>query len=184
MDIGLQHYPITDYSSAIDPRNIGGGRASASGALIHTTAGANSRAWLSAGSAIVGTPASCDELIGRNGQADIICPHGYFPYHAGRSNAWINGEWCRGDKVSRLLLGYELECLDDQVVTFAQIDSLSQRICAAARLYGWRWPFLIYGHYGVAEPPGRRSDPRNLDWGGFMGRLYVSARAMDIPGLA
>jgi N-acetyl-anhydromuramyl-L-alanine amidase AmpD len=183
MEIGLQYYPRIDISRATSSRVTHIGRAHPAGTLVHTTGGADSRAWLTGGSAASGAPASCDELIRRDGTALIICPSGSYPYHAGQSSAWINGEWKHGNAVSEALIGYELECLDDQTPTYAQIDSLSQRICVAARRYGWRWPFVIYGHYGIAEPAGRRSDPRYLDWGSFMGRLYVSARAMDVPGL-
>lgn len=85
--------------------------------------------------------------------------------------------------MSQLLQGVELECLDTETPTYAQIDSLAQLVVYLAGQYGWRWPFLIYGHYAVARPLGRRSDPVNFDWGGLMGRLYVRSLDAGIAGL-
>lgn len=85
--------------------------------------------------------------------------------------------------MSQKLLGIELECLDTQQTTFEQYDSLAELIVERANHYGWRWPFIILGHYAVARPLGRRSDPVNYDWGWLMGRLYVRARLANIPGM-
>jgi hypothetical protein len=73
--------------------------------------------------------------------------------------------------------------LDEQSPTFEQLDSLAELIVERAGHYGWRWPFIILGHYAVARPHGRRSDPVNFDWGWFAGRLYVRAYAGQVPGL-
>jgi hypothetical protein len=86
--------------------------------------------------------------------------------------------------VSELLLGYELECLWAEQPSYEQIDSLAEQVVLDAAQYAWRWPFILFGHYGVAIPAGRRSDPWLFDWGGFMGRLYVRAHAAGIGGLA
>lgn len=85
--------------------------------------------------------------------------------------------------MSQVLLGVELECLDNQEITFEQYDSLGQLIVQLAGEHGWRWPFIIYGHYAVARPLGRRSDPVNFDWGWLMGRVYVRAVLAGVPGL-
>jgi len=183
VEIGLHDYPTLDLSINCDARVTDTRRAAPAGALIHTTSGLSSAAWLLGESADRGTPASCGELIRRNGAVVIICPENRYPYHAGRSRARIDGREYTGDQVSEILFGWEIECLDIEIPTYEQVDSLAQRICVRARQYQWRWPFVILGHYSVAIPVGRRSDPRGLDWGGFMGRLYVHARAQDIPGL-
>lgn len=83
-----------------------------------------------------------------------------------------------------MLFGIELECAWSEQPTFEQIDSCAEEIVFRARQYQWRWPFVIEGHYGVALPQGRRSDPWLLDWGSFMGRLFVRSQAGLIPGLA
>lgn len=86
--------------------------------------------------------------------------------------------------MSELLLGYELEATWAQDVTYEQYDSLAEQIVLDALHYGWRWPFILIGHYGVAIPAGRRSDPWLFDWGSLMGRLYVRAAAASVGGLA
>lgn len=88
-----------------------------------------------------------------------------------------------GNEVSELLVGIELECLDSQLPTYAQYDSLADLIIYLAGLYDWRWPFILYGHYAVARPLGRRSDPVNFDWGELMGRLYLRAKLAGVAGL-
>jgi len=82
-----------------------------------------------------------------------------------------------------LLLGVELEALDTELVTWQQIDSLAELLVSDPLHQGWRWPYYLRGHYDVALPMGRRSDPKGLDYGALMGRLYVRARAAGVGGL-
>jgi N-acetyl-anhydromuramyl-L-alanine amidase AmpD len=180
---GTGDYDYVDNSGSIDSRNIGDGRPSPIGALLHTTSGYSSLDWLLSGSARVGTPASADYLIDRNGTQHRLCPDGYYPYHAGKSALTYANRLYQGDEVSALLIGIELECADKQNCTFPQLDSLSSLIVRLSSQYGWRWPYVIFGHYEVALPVGRRSDPLGFDWGSFMGRLYVRSRAAGIGGL-
>jgi hypothetical protein len=100
----------------------------------------------------------------------------------GKSEVWLD-RWYRGDAASEILVGWELECLDTQAPTWQQIDSLAEGIVALTPAYGWRWPFVLFGHGGEAIPVGRRSDPRHLDWGALMGRLYVRSLAAGVPGM-
>lgn len=183
-DALLKRYPYIDISGRASPLVSGIRRASPIGALIHSTDGTNSEAWLTGGSAATGKPASANYLIGRNGERSKICKDGRYPYHAGQSRCIIGGKWVYDNKVSELLLGYELECLWAESPTYEQIDSLAEQIVANALQYGWRWPFVMFGHYGVAVPAGRRSDSWLFDWGSLMGRLYVRAAAAGIGGLA
>jgi len=73
--------------------------------------------------------------------------------------------------------------MDNQYPTFAQFDSLAELIVERAGHYGWRWPFIILGHYAVARPQGRRSDPVNTDWGWLIGRVYIRAKTAGVAGL-
>ncbi len=175
-------YVRTDYSancalSVSHPRS-----SNPAGCLIHTTSGTDSLSWLAGGSADAGTPAGADALIRRNGDQFILTKPDRFAYHAGNSYVYLNGDNF-GDEVSELLIGIELECLVDQAPTYEQYDSLGELVVLYSHLWGWRWPFIIYGHYAVARPLGRRSDPVNFDWGSFMGRLYVHSVAGKVPGL-
>jgi N-acetyl-anhydromuramyl-L-alanine amidase AmpD len=183
MQIGLQYYLVVDYSPTCDDRVTHSRRANPTGALIHSTGGVNSRDWLLSGSAASGTPASANELIGRSGEVSIICPTNRYPYHAGKSRAFIGGKWLAGDQVSETFYGWEIEQQWAELPTYQQIDSLAQRIVEIGIQYAWRWPYIILGHYGVATPIGRKTDPWLFDWGSLMGRLYVTARAHYVPGL-
>lgn len=180
---GLRNYSLFDHSAAVNALNIGVGRPCVIGALIHTTNGADSLHWLITGSADAGRPASADYLISRDGTRHRICPRGYFPYHAGVSQLAYNGFVYRGDEVSRLLLGIELESRENELVTWPQIDSLAELVVSDPLAQGWRWPYYVRGHYDVARPLGRRSDPLGFDWGALAGRLYVRARASGVGGL-
>lgn len=183
MSNGLPHYGTIDVSSTTDPIVTDYRRISSIGTCIHTTSGANSLDWLSGGSAKAGNPASADYLIGRIGERYKICPEGRYPYHAGESVLAYNNRVYRGNEVSQLLMGVELECRDFEYVTWQQIDSLAELIVSDPLARGWRWPYYLVGHYEVARPIGRRSDPQGLDWGALMGRLYVRAQAAGIGGL-
>lgn len=88
-----------------------------------------------------------------------------------------------GNEVSQLLIGVELEALDNQLVTYEQTDQLAQLIVHLSLSFAWRWPYYLWGHYEVARPVGRRSDPQGLDWGGLMGRLYLHSKNAGVAGL-
>lgn len=180
----FHRYSYNDISRRASTRVSGIRRLSPVGALIHCTDGANSEAWLIGGSAERGKPASANYLIGRSGSRLKLCADDRYPYHAGEARAIIGGKWYYDDQISQLLLGYELEARWSEAVTYEQYDSLAEQIIIDAVRYLWRWPFILQGHYGVAIPAGRRSDPWLFDWGSLMGRLYVRAHAAGIGGLA
>jgi N-acetyl-anhydromuramyl-L-alanine amidase AmpD len=182
MDV-LSRYNYIDDSGGIDPRNIGDRRPSPVGALIHTTFGFNSIDWLLRGAAQSGSPASADYLIDRDGTQHQLTPVGFYPYHAGQSRLIYNNRLYQGDEISALLLGIELECADNQQCTYQQHDSLADLIVHKGIDYGWRWPYYLLGHYEVAIPVGRRSDPLGIDWGSLMGRLYLRAHTIGVGGL-
>lgn len=152
------------------------------GCCIHTSGGTSSLEWLSGGSCKAGSPAGADALIQRDGTRYILTDAKRFAYHAGVSYVYNQGP-LYGDEVSEAYFGIELECTDDQAPTYEQYDSLAELVALLALVWGWRWPYTIYGHYAVARPLGRRSDPVNFDWGAFMGRLYVHSLSNKVPGL-
>lgn len=181
---GFSDYRVFDNSGTADARNFGDSRPSVVGTLVHTTSGTDSLYWLTRGSAASGNPASCDYLIERDGTRHRITPRGKYPYHAGKSSWTYNGATYVGDQVSARLLGVELENRDSEYCTDAQLDSLAELIVLEGIDRGWRWPYYVLGHYEVARPMGRRSDPQGFLWGNFMGRLYARAVAANVPGLA
>jgi N-acetyl-anhydromuramyl-L-alanine amidase AmpD len=179
---GLPIYDRSDVTADTDFRVWGHRANRPRGSLIHTTSGINSRKWLQGGSAQSGTPASADALIDRAGtQYILVGPEGY-AYHAGKSQLQLE-RLLVNNQVSEALCGIELECLDNQEPTYAQYDSLAALMLWYAGLYNWRWPLVYYGHYSVARPIGRRSDPVNFNWGALAGRIYIRALAAKLPGL-
>jgi len=154
-----------------------------SGTLIHSSSGLSSLSWLQGGSANAGKPAGADYLIARNGSRYKITGEGLAAYHAGASIAYINGRRFTNDMVSAALIGVELEQYQEQQITYEQFDSLAELIVQLSDVFSWRWPYTILGHYEVARPIGRRSDPVNFPWGDFVGRLYSHAKGAGVPGL-
>jgi hypothetical protein len=73
--------------------------------------------------------------------------------------------------------------LDTEYCTYSQHDSLAALVVELGIDNGWRWPYYLLGHYEVARPLARRSDPQGFLWGDFLGRLYARARAANVPGL-
>lgn len=110
-------------------------------------------------------------------------PKGMAAYHAGKSAAIIQGRQFQGDQISALLIGVEVEQLGLQAWTYEQLDSFAELLTQLSVVYSWRWPYTILGHYEVALPEGRRSDPLGLDWGQLMGRLYARSLQAQVPGL-
>lgn len=180
---GLPYYSTIDVSGTTDPLVTDNRRISSIGTCIHTTSGTDSLDWLAGGSAKAGNPASADYLIRRDGIRYKITPPGRYAYHAGRSILAYNNAVYRDDEVSQLLIGVELENQDFTYVTWQQVDSLAELVVSDPLACGWRWPYYLIGHYEVARPIGRRSDPQGLDWGSLMGRLYIRAKTAGIGGM-
>lgn len=176
-------YNTSDLTASCDSRVYFASRVVPVGTLVHTTFGVSSAAWLLGGSAQDGQAASADYLIDRRGQRIKICPDGFRPYHAGSSQYEVRGRWLRGDELSAALLGVELECSPSQSCTWHQLNSLAELIVHLSDAFSWRFPYYVLGHYEVARPYGRRSDPHGFDWGDFMGRLIYQARLRGAPGI-
>ncbi len=144
------------------------------GFLLHTTDGRNSLAWLQGASAAAGKPASADFLITRLGKILRLVPRGAHSYHAGvcRWGGRIDG----ANEVSRLFVGIEVENADSagEEPTEMQHRAVAALLLAAASKYGWS-PLRGFGHYGLAYPMGRRSDPHAWDWG-YMAWLMAHAQ--------
>ena len=181
---GLPYYGVSDISDSVVPANYAVGRPSVVGTCIHTTGGTNSIHWLTSGAAASGNPASADYLISRNGQIYKLGKEGRYPYHAGQSSFKIRGVTYTGDQLSSVLLGIEIEQVGSQICTLAQNQATAQIIVQSGIAFYWRWPYYVLGHYEIATPTGRRSDPCGFEWGDFMGQLLAYARAYNIPGVS
>lgn len=175
-------YLEQDLSGSTNPAVYDTRLSSPIGTLMHTTSGINSGAVLQGLPVAQGDLRSAHVLIQRSGARQIIVRSDHCAYHSGRT--WfpaINGN--RMDGANEVLLGIELECLDTQAPTVYQYDSAAEYITDEATLWAWRWPFVLYGHYGLAIPVGRRSDPIRFDWGAFMGFLYTHSVSKHLGGI-
>jgi N-acetyl-anhydromuramyl-L-alanine amidase AmpD len=143
------------------------------GVLIHTSDGRSSQAYLQGGSIAAGHPASADFLITRLGRIIRLVPRGMMSYHAGVT-IW-QGKLDTVNRASRSLVGIELENYDSQgeIPTSYQHAAVAGLCLVAASYYNWS-PFIAYGHYGIAQPMGRRSDPHQFNWG-YMAWLMAHA---------
>jgi N-acetyl-anhydromuramyl-L-alanine amidase AmpD len=150
------------------------------GAMLHTTAGVNSEAWLLGGSLASGKGASADYLVRRDGTVIRLVGKRMHSYHAGVCR--YEGVIDTNNVVSRRYVGIEIENDDarGQIPTVAQHEAVAGLLSEVADEYVWS-PLHVIGHYGYAHPMGRRSDPRGWDWG-FMFWLmaFPSARTMLI----
>lgn len=179
----IKRYATLDVRSATSARVIGSRRFKPVGACIHNTDGSNSLAWLQGSSANAGRPASADCLVSKSGQRYLLTGPSNYAYHAG-TTATVGGPFLIGpDMANHYLLGIELEYRSLEGPTFEQVDSCAEQLIDWAIYWGWRWPLVIFGHYGLAVPIGRRSDPFLLDWGSLMGRLYLRAQTANLAGL-
>lgn len=178
----LAEYRRSDHSYLSDIRVRDHRHAGPRGTLVHSTSGIDSEEWLTTGSAQAGSGASADALIRRDGEQILLCPDGWYPYHAGKSVVRLDRLY-KDNAVSEILIGIELEQLPTEDPTFSQVDSLADLMLYYAGRWGWRWPLWYTGHYSVARPMGRRSDPMSFPWGDLAGRLYERAMLIQLPGL-
>lgn len=169
-------YHVTDDSAKCDRTLYQGRGLKPIGAMIHTTDGVSSQDWLQRGSRAAGKPASIDYLTTRSGDLIKCVPRGMMSYHAGR--CWWGGALDNSDRASRDLIGIEVENADSklEVPTPAQHMAVAGLLLRLADHFSWS-PLVIYGHYGLAIPMGRRSDPHGWDWG-YM--YWLMAHAADL----
>lgn len=175
-------YPALDVRRSVSSSVTGDRWHKPVGACIHHTDGVNSLAWLSGGSAIAGSPASADVLIGRKGERYLLTDSERYAFGVGQVSSTIKKLFSAGNP-NEYLMSVELEYKALDAPTYAQYDSCAEQLVNWALKYRWRWPYVIYGHYGIAGPLGRKSDPYNFDWGSLMGRLYHHSQDAKVPGL-
>ncbi len=174
-------FEVYDASALCDARLYEARQGDPDGALLHTTDGRHSQAWLQGGSLLAGKAASADFLITRSGKIIRLVPRGAMSYHAGV--CVYGGMLDRKNKVSRSLMGVEVENADSagEVPTPAQHQAAAGLLLVAAAHYGWS-PLLVYGHYGLAFPMGRRSDPRGWNWGYMFWLMAHSHHSITLYG--
>lgn len=183
MDNAKYDYHTRDSSSRANLRVSAPSGVVPIGTCIHTSFGVSSEAWLLGGSIASGPPASADWLIARDGSRVKLCKEGRRPFHVGQAGYRIRGTYMTGALLNQYLMGIELENAPSEHCTYWQLDSLAELIVSEGIAKRWRWPYYLVGHYELARPTGRRSDPHGFDWGDFMGRLTARAALARIAGV-
>lgn len=179
---GLQHYRAIDISGTTLRDAIGRRRTNPVGACIHHTGGSDSRSILTGHHGQGEESVSADVLISKTGTRYLCVPEGSYAFGVGEVAATLK-QHTANVNVNETLLSAELEYLPLEGPTYEQYDSLAEQITLWALRWAWRWPYVIYGHYGIAYPLGRKYDPYLFDWGSFMGRLLVWSQSASIGGL-
>lgn len=156
-------YTYRDVSAATS-KDVGGFRVvKRKGIVLHETIGINSLYWLQGGSALAGRPASADFLIDRKGDVFQLTQPGRFAFHTGVARWQLQQDPDRS--LSQSFIGIELENHPDngQKVTTEQYIACAWLI---RRLISYHPIDIrnIVGHYQVALPAGRKSDPLTLNW--------------------
>lgn len=179
---GLSNYPVIDISRTTLRDAIGTRRTNPVGTCVHHTGGTDSRAILTGHHGAGEEPVSSDCLITKNGTRYELVPEGYYAYGVGLVAPTLKQQTADSNE-NEVLLSAELEYKVLEFPTYQQYDSLAEQVTIWALRWGWRWPYVLYGHYGIAYPPGRKYDPYLFDWGAFMGRLLVWSQQANIGGL-
>lgn len=133
------------------------------GIVLHETIGTYSLSWLQGVSALRGRPASSDFLINRPGDIYQLTRPGWYAYHTGTARWQLIQD--PDYTINQSFIGIEFEnnpqrgqkLTDLQYIAGA---ALIRALVASHELHVSN----IVGHYQVALPRGRKSDPLTLDW--------------------
>lgn len=177
-------FKFHDVSADTNLKLIGNRTIERGGIVLHETIGYDSLAYLQGGSLKDGRKASSDYLIARNGDVYQITPPGCYSFHSGIAR-W-QGYQEEDRSINRRFIGIELENHPGvgQVITGPMYIScawLVRRLCSAFPI-DFR---SIVGHYQVALPFGRKSDPITLNWQMLTVELIrpsVSAQVLKVDG--
>lgn len=164
-------FEVLDVTGATNPALWRVRRSRIVGAVAHSTNGNSSAYWLQQGSLKEGKPASAHALIERDGTIILLCRHEWVAYHAGVATLEHFG--LLFPDINEVTLGVEIECLDNfkQQVTTAQHIALALWLRNAMERHGFTTA-EVWGHYQIAKPMGRRSDPHGLRWGELYSLIY------------
>lgn len=131
--------------------------------VLHETIGVRSLGWLQSGSLAKGSPASCDFLISRVGDIFQIGRPGYYTYHTGTARWQLYQDPDYSLNMSGV--GIELENLPSagQAITSSQYIACGALCRELIFKHKLRLTNIV-GHYEIALPRGRKSDPQTLNW--------------------
>lgn len=142
------------------------------GIVIHESIGTDSISWLQGGSARDGRPASADYLIRRDGDILQITRPGWYAYHTGVARWQLQQESDRS--LNQSFIGIELENKpeDGERVTGPQYIACAALVARLIATYHIDMRNIV-GHYQIALPAGRKSDPVTFNWSMFTVELIM-----------
>jgi N-acetyl-anhydromuramyl-L-alanine amidase AmpD len=153
------------------------------GIVLHTTMGTNSLDWLQRGSYLAGKTASADYLIDRAGNIFQLTAVGKFAWHAGKSR-WRTYQESDAT-ISRGFVGIEFEAKEQDGEKMTNLQYISGAWLVRHLMMQHSIPITnVVGHYMVALPVGRKSDPMHIDWAVFTREMLVpsiEATMLDLP---
>jgi N-acetyl-anhydromuramyl-L-alanine amidase AmpD len=153
--------------------------------VLHTTMGTNSLPWLQGGSTISGKPVSSDYLVDRLGNIFQITKPYWYAFHTGR--AYWRGKQEADCTLNQQAIGVEFECAEQagEQLTNLQVISGAALIKRLCEYHGLDLDDITT-HAVIALPPGRKDDPRILDWMAFVREMQspsVESRDLVFPAV-
>lgn len=143
--------------------------------VLHTSEGYNSLGWLQGDSVSSGRPVSADFYLNRIGDIYQITKPGLFAFHTGTARWRYMQD--PDYTLNQSAIGIELEAAEHrgQRITDLQYIGLAALLRALMSYH----PLVddpVITHAMCALPPGRKTDPRSLDW-------QIVAREMMHPSV-
>ena len=156
-------YTFKDVSADTNREVIGMRTILRRGILLHETIGFSSLHYLQGGALSEGKKVSADYLISRTGDIYQITPPGYYAFHSGVARWQLYQESDRS--INQGFVGVELEnnpSMGERIPApeYIALAWLIRQLCAVFEIDVRN----IVGHYQVALPSGRKSDPVTLNW--------------------
>lgn len=147
--------------------------------VMHSTAGIDSRDWLSKWNkeniASAQNIVSIHYLVQRDGMIYYIINEAKRAWHAGITKM-LEGE-TDGNSYS---IGVELEHFHEPDYTDAQLDAAAELVADIMRRYNIPGKFVV-SHASIAVPHGRKIDPVQFDWADFWNRVIKFQEPINAP---
>lgn len=153
-----------DVSADTDSKLMGNRTLERRGIVLHETIGYDSLSYLQGGSLKDGRRASADYLIGRTGLIYQLIPPGHYSYHSGVARDGLYQE--RDHSINQGYIGIELENFPEHGQVITTLQYIACGFLVRRLIQYWTLDIRnVRGHYQVALPSGRKTDPLTLNWG-------------------
>ncbi len=172
---------VVDISRETSPTVYGPAMLRANRTMIHSSGGMDSRGWLQGDSLKAGEPVSTHDLIGKDGTCYVIVKNTMVAWHAGVSLWPVMGRLVHGLNEDTIGIEIENSHTPGDLITMEQHAAAALRHRYHSMMRGYALDACV-GHYEVAQPIGRRSDPLNFVWGWFWFYVYNPSSAQNKLG--